>query len=215
MSLFNPTVQDRIRKTFGYFSGACGGTAAMVYMFRNSSLVYTNPWLLLGLSFASIIGTQMVDYHQNWMLKNILYTGFIGTMSVSLLPLIHMYSMPIIYDALIATGVTVGSLGVVAYNSPSEQFLSWGGPLALGLGGMLGISLLSIVYPQSRALYNLYLYGGLALFSAFLMYDTQQIMYRAKTEYKYDPINGSLHIYMDAINIFVRFLMIFGNQKKK
>jgi FtsH-binding integral membrane protein len=48
------------------------------------------------------------------------FGAFVGTMSLSLVPLIHIYSMPVIYDALIATGVTMGSLGVVAYNSPSE-----------------------------------------------------------------------------------------------
>ena len=37
-----------------------------------------------------------------------------------MVPLIHIYAMPVIYDALIATGVTMGSLGIVAYNSPSE-----------------------------------------------------------------------------------------------
>ena len=114
----------------------------------------------------------MVDYEQNWALKNLLYGTFIGTMSVSLLPLIHMYSMPILFDALLATGATVGSLGLLAYNAPSEQFLNWGGPLSLGLGGMVGVSLLSILYPGSPALMNIWLYGGLALFSAFLMYDT-------------------------------------------
>ena len=41
-------------------------------------------------------------------------------MSLSMVPLIHIYAMPVIYDALIATVVTTGSLGIVAYNSPSE-----------------------------------------------------------------------------------------------
>lgn len=59
--------------------------------------------------------------------------------------------------------------------------MRWGGPLALGMGGMLGISLLSIVYPGSPALTNIWLYGGLALFSAFVMYDTQKIIHSAKT----------------------------------
>jgi FtsH-binding integral membrane protein len=190
----------------GYFTAACAGTGALTMMLRNSRLAMMNPWALLGVSMVSMIGTQMTSYDQNFALKNMLYAGFIGSMSLSLVPLIHMYSMPIIYDALIATGVTVGSLGVVAYNAPSEQFLNWGGPLALGLGGMLGISLLSIVYPGSPALYNIYLYGGLALFSAFMLYDTQNILYRAKTDVRFDPINSSLHVYMDAINIFVRFV---------
>lgn len=49
-----------------------------------------------------------------------MYGAFIGTMSLSMVPLIHMYEMKILYDALIATGVTMGSLGFVAYNAPSE-----------------------------------------------------------------------------------------------
>ena len=214
MSMFNPIVKDRINKTFGYFSGAIAGTGAMMYFLRNSSLMNMNPWLLLGLSVGSMIGTQLVDYNRNWALKNMLFTGFIGTMSLSLVPLIHMYSVPIIFDAAIASGAIMGSLGLVAYNSPSEQFLNWGGPLAIGLGGMLGVSLLSMLYPGSPALHNMWLYGGLALFSAFTLYDTQKIIYRAKTDYVYDPINQSLSIYMDAINIFIRMVMILGGSNR-
>ena len=147
-------------------------------------------------------------------MKNVMYGAFVGTMSLSLVPMIHMYEMKILYDALIATGVTMGSLGVVAYNAPSEQFLSWGGPLAVGLGGMLGVSLLQMLYPGSKALMNLQLYGGLALFSAYVLYDTQKIMHNAKTMKVYDPINNSIHVYLDAINIFVRFAQILGGSKK-
>ena len=95
--------------------------------------------------------------------------------------MIHMYSMPVLYDAALATAVTTGGLCTVAYNAPSEQFLNWGGPLALGLGGMLGVSLLSVFYPGNPILRNIWLYGGLALYSAFLLYDTQKILNKAKT----------------------------------
>ena len=144
-----------------------------MYGLRNSSLVHMNPWLLLALSFGTLIGTHLCDYEKNWALKNVMYGAFIGTISVTMLPLVHMYAMPVIYDALIATGVTMGSLSTVAYNAPSEQFLKWGGPLAVGLGGMMGISLLSLLYPGSAALHSIWLYGGLALFSAFVLYDVQ------------------------------------------
>ena len=79
-----------------------------------------NPWLLLACSMGTLAGTYMIDYKTNWALKNMMYAGFVGTMSASLVPLIHIYSMLIIYDALIATSMTMGSLGIVAYNSPSE-----------------------------------------------------------------------------------------------
>jgi len=46
--------------------------------------------------------------------------GFIGTMSLSMVPLINMAGLPIIYDALFATGLSMAALGAVAYNAPSE-----------------------------------------------------------------------------------------------
>ena len=57
MHLFNPLVQQRIRNTYGYFTGACVGTGAAVMMLRNSNLIHMNPWLLMGLSIGTMIGT--------------------------------------------------------------------------------------------------------------------------------------------------------------
>lgn len=169
----------------------------------------------MALSFGMLMGVHMTDYHSNFLLKNLLFAGWVGLVSTSLVPLIHMYSMPILFDAMLATGVTVGSLGAVAYNAPSQQFLNMGGILAIGLGGMLGVSILSMFNPLSPALYNIWLYGGLGLFSLFVLYDTQMILNRAKTMQVYDPINNSIGIYLDAVQIFIRFAMIFGNAKKK
>jgi len=118
--MFSPIVKERLQKTMAYFSASVLGTGATCFYLRNSRLAMMNPWLLFGLSMATMIGSMVCDYENSWVLKNLLYTGFIGTMGLSLVPLIHMYSMPIIFDAMLATGVTVGSLGFVAYNSPSE-----------------------------------------------------------------------------------------------
>jgi growth hormone-inducible transmembrane protein len=214
MHLFNPKVQERIRNTFGYFSAACMGTGAFMYLFRNSKLVFMNEWLLFACSLGMMAGTIVCDYQTNWLVKNMFYAGFIGVTSAAMLPLIHKYSMPVICDALIATGFTVGGLTAVAYNAPSEQFLNWGGPLALGLGGICGVCLLRILYPNSAALYNINLYGGLVLFSAYLMYDIQEIINRAKTKMRYDPIYESLGIYLDVVNLFTDFVEIFGKEKK-
>ena len=50
----------------------------------------------------------------------------------------------------------------------------------MGLAGLIGVSLLNIFF-QSPFLFNVWLYGGVALFSAFTLYDVQKIMYNAKT----------------------------------
>lgn len=71
-------------------------------------------------------------------------------------------------------------------------------------------------------LYSVAIYGGLALFSMFLLYDTQKVIKRAEIVpvygvQKYDPINSMLGIYMDTLNIFMRvatMLATGGNRKK-
>lgn len=197
-----------------YFGGGLATTGTMVAALRNNAFPYKHPWMLLGASLGLLIGTQLTSYQQSPVLKHLLYGGFIGTMALSMIPLINMASLPIIYDALLATGLSVGGLGAIAYFSPSEQFLRWGGALGMGCGAMIGISLLNMFWP-SPAMFNIWLYGGLFLFSAFVLYDTQKIIHSAKTKSVFDPINESLGIYLDTIIIFERFLIIFMNNKSK
>jgi len=211
---FHPVVQQRVRQTLGYFGGSLAMTGALVSSLRNSRFAYMNPWVLLFGSLAALFGTHMVDYHQQPVLKHLMLGAFVGTISLSMIPLINQFAMPVIYDALFATGISMGCLGAVAYNAPSEQFLNWGGALSIGLGCLIGAGLINMFYP-SKALFNIYLYGGVFLFGAFTMYDIQKLMFNAKRKHTFDPINESLHIYLDAINMFQHFLMIFGQNKKK
>jgi growth hormone-inducible transmembrane protein len=60
-------------------------------------------------------------------------------------------------------------------------------------------------------LYNIWLYGGLLLISAYTLHDVQKIIHNAKSKATWDPVNESLDIYLDAIIMFKRFLMIFIN----
>ena len=71
-------------------------------------------------------------------------------------------------------------------------------------------------------LYSVAVYGGLVLFSMFLMYDMQESIRYAEvvpvyTVQKYDPINSVLGIYMETLNIFTLVVSILptgGNRKK-
>jgi FtsH-binding integral membrane protein len=79
----------------------------------------------------------------------------------------------------------------------------------------MGVSLMSMFYPGSRSLHNIWMYGGLLLFSAFILYDTQKLIRNAKTKAQWDPVNESYGLYMDAINLFIRFALMFSQNKKK
>jgi growth hormone-inducible transmembrane protein len=214
MNFFHPEVQRRISQSLSYFGGGLLITGGLVGALRNSRIAYMNPWALLAISLGTLIGTQVTSYQTNKQLKHVLWTSFMGTMALSMIPLINLASMPIIFDALFATGFTMGGLGLVAYNAPSEQFLQWGGMLGMCCAGLIGISVAHMLWP-SQALYNISLYGGLLLFSAFTLYDVQKLIHSAKSKPAWDPINESLGIYLDAIILFERFLIIFMNNKKK
>jgi hypothetical protein len=42
----------------------------------------------------------------------------------------------------------------------------------------------------------------------------QEIIHNAKTKADWDPVNESMGIYLDAMNLFKRFLIIFIDNKK-
>lgn len=74
-----------------------------------------------------------------------------------------------------------------------------GGPLAIGLGVVFASSLAGMWLPPTTALgaglYSMSLYGGLLLFSGFMLYDTQKIIKRAEmypqnAPRPFDPINS-------------------------
>lgn len=96
-----------------------------------------------------------------------------------------------------------------------------GGPLAIGLGVVFASSVGSMFLPATTALgaglYSMSLYGGLLLFSAFLLYDTQRIVHKAENHpnygvQKFDPVNAAMSIYMDTLNIFIRIVSILAGQ---
>ena len=69
------------------------------------------------------------------------------------------------------------------------------GPLSMGLGAVFIASLGSAFLPATGALgatmFNVSLYGGLALFSAFVLYDTSKVITHAyERGDDFDPYNG-------------------------
>ena len=104
----------------GYFGASTAGTGIFMYLMRNSYGVLSMGLpLYMVLSVILLSALHRVDYHRNRSMKNMIFAGWIAFMSSSLVPLIHMFSMPVLYEALLATGVSVGSLCAVAYKSPS------------------------------------------------------------------------------------------------
>lgn len=67
---------------------------------------------------------------------------------------------------------------------------------------------------------RIWLYGGLAVFGGFTLYDTQKILQHARMSerglVKKDVVNESISLELDFLNIFIRMVQILGmrNQRK-
>jgi len=213
----------RIHATYSYLLGGLATTAAIsTVMFRTgyaARLLALNPWVALGgsllLTVGSMIGTQAISYH-NTIPKHAMWLVFNACVAASLAPIGYLGG-PLVLKAALVTGCVVGGLSVAGAAAPSETWLKMRGPLSIGLGVVVGASLGQMFFPASSLLYNVALYGGLAVFGGFVLFDTARIRRAAQSSYDYDPVNASLGIYLNTINIFVRVaqLMAGGGSKRK
>jgi FtsH-binding integral membrane protein len=211
----------RTKDTLLYFSGGIAITSLMVAgMMRSPSIMRFSsrifPLLLtIPLNFFFIYKIYNTPYTpENRIEKHLYWVAFNSSIAFSLVPLIAFAELLVVRDAFLLTSGVFAGLGLVAVNARDDAFLGMSGFLGAGLGGLMVVGLANI-FLQSNALMNIWLYGGLALFTALLLYDMKEIQNRAKRSVYFDPISQSLGIYLDFINIFTRILMILQNKKNK
>lgn len=154
------------------------------------------------------MGTVWTD-PANAVQKHAFWAAFSVSQALLLSPL-FFYSPAVLARAgLYAVGM-VGSLSYVAATAKTDKYLYWGGPLFAGLTVLILTSFAPMVLPATavRTLAisdSITLYGGLALFGGYVMYDIQRIMLHARLGYK-DPVVDSIALSQDFIQIFLRFL---------
>lgn len=223
-------VKDRVRDTYSYFGASCAATAASaVAVFRSPlghrfiALCSRHPIMSTVGILVGLIGTgqamMSIPYSPGLGAKQMMWLLNCGVLGLAVAPIGVLGGAIAIRAAWYTAGI-VGGLSTVAACAPSDKFLNWAGPLGIGLGGVFVASLGSAFLPATStlglSLYSISLYGGLLLFSAFLLYDTQKVVRKAETHPNmwgvapYDPINMSHHIVMDAVNIFVRMAQILA-----
>ncbi|CAF3678329.1 unnamed protein product [Rotaria sp. Silwood1] len=159
----------------------------------------------------------MIDQHQHPVLKYTAWTLFNSSFGLVLSPLCYLESSLLARAALLSTGV-VASISAVGMTARRGQYLWLGAPLMAGLSVVCLASISSLILP-STAIKTLSvsewisLYGGLAIFSGILLFDTQRMITnaeKAQDARTLSSINESLDIYMDTINIFIRILALLS-----
>ncbi|KAI0639522.1 Bax inhibitor family protein [Trametes polyzona] len=220
--------QSYLHESFQYTGGGLAITAiAARALFKNGfafRIMSANPWLVLGVSLVGSIGTMMGAMYtspENKVLKHAFWLGFNACQAATLSPLFFVSPAILSRAALYTCGV-VGSLSYVGATAKNDTYLYMGGPLLAGVTVVALSSLAPMALPlglRGLAISEaISLYGGLAVFSGFVLYDTQKILHNARLAEQgripRDPLKESIALELDMINIFIRLVQILGQRQQ-
>ncbi|KAK1752674.1 inhibitor of apoptosis-promoting Bax1-domain-containing protein [Echria macrotheca] len=228
MPLFERSYLNRTFLHTGLGVGIIGLTAyQMIQTGFTYRLMMTNPWVVgiggLALSIGTMMATRAID-PDNYIPKYAFWTAFNATQAAFVAPLMTMVPPAILARAGIYALAMMGSISFVGATAKQEKYLYLGGPLLAGAAIVAVSGFAPLVLPATavRTLAfteNLWLYGGLAVFGGFTLYDVQKVLYHARLAqrggFKEDPVNESISLELDFLNIFVRLVMILSNQQNR
>ena len=159
----------------------------------------------------------------SYVQKYALWTAFNVTQACLLSPLFFMQPAILARAGLYTVGM-MGSIAFVGATAKQEKYLYLGAPLLAGCAIVALSGLAPMVIPATavRTLAfteNMWLYGGLAVFGGFTLYDVQKILHHARLAQrgaaKPDPVNEAVSLELDFINIFIRMVQILGGQNRR
>jgi len=162
---------------------------------------------LVILEFALLFGLYAAKKKAG--LNLILLFGFTFVSGLTLAPLLTSIlgmsgGASIVANAFMLTTVAFGGLSMFAMNT-KRDFSVMGKMLFITLIVVVVASLMNIFF-QSSLMQLVIASISAILFSAFILYDTQNII---KGHYE-TPIEGAIALYLDFLNLFVALLQILG-----
>jgi len=152
------------------------------------------------------------------------WTAFNATQAALIAPLMTIAPPALLARAGLYTLAMMGSISLVGATAKQDKYMYIGGPLLAGAAIVAVSGFAPLVLPATavRTLAfteNLWLYGGLAVFGGFTLYDVQKVLYHARAAQrgiiKEDPVNESISLELDFLNIFVRMVQILMMQQNR
>ena len=199
-----------LKATYQLFAGSLLAATAGAYVGLDivSYLMGGVYWVLFGIEIALIwFVIPRVKHIPGVNLAVLFAFAFISGLTIAPL-LMSIFSMPggasIVGQAFLMTSVAFGGISMFAM-STKRDFSGMGKMLFIALIIMIVASVSNIFF-QSSMFQVLIASGGALLFSAFILYDTQQII---KGGYD-SPIEAALSLYLDFFNLFIMLLQLLG-----
>jgi FtsH-binding integral membrane protein len=182
-------------------------TALGAYLFPNIPTMFAFIAMLVG--FGMIFAIQGAV--NNPPLSLLLFYGFTFVEGIGIAPIIAQYTRingsGVVIDAATATGLGMAILGGISYTLGVD----WRRFSGIATGALVALIVVGLVSMFVHFLQpSVYAWLTLAVFTLLTLIDFSRI--RAAQPWE-SPVQLAVSIYLDALNIFIAFLQIFGNRR--
>lgn len=197
-----------IKQTYQLFAASLLAATAGAYVgIGMAATVASFFWGFVILEFALLFGLYAAKRKAG--LNMVLLFAFTFVSGLTLAPLLSSIlglagGASIVANAFMLTTVAFGGLSLFAMNT-KRDFSAMGKMLFITLIVVVVASLINI-FLGSPVLQLVIASVAAILFSAFILYDTQNIIRGAYET----PIEGAIALYLDFLNLFVALLQILG-----
>ena len=202
-------VKAFLKQTYQLFAASllAASVGAYIGLGLGSAISGMTYWILVILEFGMLFGLYAVKNKPG--INLLVLFGFTFLSGVTLAPLLgNILGMAggasIVGNAFLLTSVAFGGISLFAMTT-TRDFSNMGKMLFIGLIILIVASLINIFVGSSIGQLAIASIGAI-LFSAFILYDTQNII---KGAYE-TPIEGAIALYLDFLNLFVSLLQILG-----
>ncbi|WP_169777218.1 Bax inhibitor-1/YccA family protein [Campylobacter mucosalis] len=201
-----------IKQTYQLFAASLLAATAGAYtgIYFLASVLIQNKFLFWGIVIVEFITLfALMAAKRKAGLNLILLFAFTFMSGLTLTPLLYaILGMPsgaaIVAQAFTLTTVAFGGLSIFAMNT-KRDFTTMGKMLFIALIVVVVASLINI-FTQSPMFQLVIASISAILFSAYILYDTQNII-RGNYE---TPVEGAVALYLDFVNLFTSLLQILG-----
>jgi modulator of FtsH protease len=197
-----------LKSTYQLFAGSLLAATAGAYIGLDMvSAIASWYWGLVILEFVLLFGLFAVKNKPGINLAVLFGFTFVSGLTITPL-LASVFNMPggasIVAQAFLMTSVAFGGISMFALTT-KRDFSSMGKMLFIALI-ILVVGSISNIFIQAPLLQLGIAMVGAVLFSAFILYDTQQIIKGGFST----PVEAAIALYLDFFNLFISLLQILG-----
>ena len=197
-----------LKSTYQLFASSLLAASAGAYIGLGMvSAISSWYWGLVILEFALLFGIYAVKDKPGINLAVLFAFTFVSGLTITPL-LSSVFNMPggasIVAQAFLMTSVAFGGISMFAL-STKKDYSSMGKMLFIAVI-ILIVASLSNIFFQSPVLQLAIAGAGALIFSAFILYDTQQIIKGGFST----PIEAAIALYLDFLNLFISLLQILA-----